>query len=132
MADRAWRPRSSPTGPLRQVHPGKLVLGATLERIALPDDLVGRLEGKSSLRRLGLLIHSTAGFVDPGFDGYLTHELSNAANLPITVHPSMKIGQISFPRMTTPADVPYGSSSLCSKYQHQRGPTPSRYFENFR
>jgi dCTP deaminase len=114
------------------LHPGEFVLGATLERISLPDDLVGRLEGKSSLGRLGLLIHSTAGFVDPGFDGYLTLELSNVANLPITVYPAMKIGQISFLRMTTAADVPYGSSSLGSKYQHQRGPTPSRYFENFR
>ena len=113
------------------LHPGELVLGATAERIALPDDLVGRLEGKSSLGRLGLLIHSTAGFVDPGFDGYLTLELSNVANLPITVYPGMKIGQISFLRMTTPAEHPYGSKALGSKYQHQRGPTPSRYFENF-
>ena len=114
------------------LHPGEFVLGATAERIALPDDLVGRLEGKSSLGRLGLLIHSTAGFVDPGFDGYLTLELSNVANLPITVYPGMKIGQISFLRMTTAADQPYGSAALRSKYQHQRGPTPSRYFENFR
>jgi dCTP deaminase len=114
------------------LHPGEFVLGATLERVALPDDLVGRLEGKSSLGRLGLLIHTTAGFVDPGFDGYLTLEFSNVANLPITVYPGMKIGQISFLRMTTPADHPYGSSALGSKYQHQRGPTPSRYFENFR
>ena len=114
------------------LHPGEFVLGATAERIGLPDDLVGRLEGKSSLGRLGLLIHSTAGFVDPGFDGYLTLELSNVANLPITVYPGMKIGQISFLRMTTAADRPYGSSSLGSKYQNQRGPTPSRYFENFR
>ncbi len=114
------------------LHPGEFVLGATAERVALSDDLVGRLEGKSSLGRLGLLIHSTAGFVDPGFDGYLTLELSNVANLPITVYPGMKIGQISFLAMTTPADAPYGSSALGSKYQHQRGPTPSRYFENFR
>ena len=114
------------------LHPGEFVLGATSERIALPDDLVGRLEGKSSLGRLGLLIHSTAGFVDPGFDGFLTLELSNVANLPITVYPGMKIGQISFLRMTTPAERPYGSSTLGSKYQNQRGPTPSRYFENFR
>jgi len=114
------------------LHPGEFVLGATLERISLPDDLVGRLEGKSSLGRLGLLIHSTAGFVDPGFDGYLTLELSNVANLPITVYPAMKIGQISFLQMSTSADSPYGSASLGSKYQHQRGPTPSRYFENFR
>ncbi|HUZ19268.1 MAG TPA: dCTP deaminase [Acidimicrobiales bacterium] len=114
------------------LHPGEFVLGATAERVALPDDLVGRLEGKSSLGRLGLLIHSTAGFVDPGFDGFLTLELSNVANLPITVYPGMKIGQISFLRMTTAADHPYGSAALGSKYQHQRGPTPSRYFENFR
>lgn len=114
------------------LHPGEFVLGSTLERVALADDLVGRLEGKSSLGRLGLLIHSTAGFVDPGFDGYLTLELSNVANLPITVYPRMKIGQISFLKMTTRADHPYGSATLGSKYQHQRGPTPSRYFENFR
>ena len=92
------------------MHPGEFVLGSTLERVRLPDDLVGRLEGKSSLGRLGLLIHSTAGFVDAGWDGYLTLELSNVANLPITVYPGMKIGQISFLRMTTPADVPYGSA----------------------
>ena len=93
---------------------------------------MARLEGKSSLGRLGLLIHSTAGFVDAGWDGHLTLELSNVANLPITVYPGMKIGQISFLRMTTPADQPYGSAGLGSKYQGQRGPTPSRYFENFR
>ena len=114
------------------LHPGEFVLGATVERVRLPDDLVGRLEGKSSLGRLGLLIHSTAGFVDAGWEGYLTLELSNVANLPITVYPGMKIGQISFLKMTTPAEIPYGSSVLGSKYQHQRGPTPSRYFENFR
>ena len=108
------------------------MLGSTVERVRLPDDLVGRLEGKSSLGRLGLLIHSTAGFVDAGWDGYLTLELSNVANLPITVYPGMKIGQISFLRMTTPAEIPYGSAALGSKYQGQRGPTPSRYFENFR
>ena len=88
------------------LHPGEFVLGSTVERVRLPDDLVGRLEGKSSLGRLGLLIHSTAGFVDAGWDGYLTLELSNVANLPITVYPGMKIGQISFLRMTTPADDP--------------------------
>ncbi len=114
------------------LHPGEFVLGATLERVGLPNDLVGRLEGKSSLGRLGLLIHTTAGFVDPGFNGYLTLELSNVANLPITLYPGMKIGQISFLRMTTPAEIPYGSSALGSKYQGQRGPTPSRYFENFK
>lgn len=113
------------------LHPGEFVLGSTAERVSLPGDLVGRLEGKSSLGRLGLLIHSTAGFVDAGWDGYLTLELSNVANLPITVYPGMKIGQISFLRMTTAADAPYGSSGLGSKYQRQRGPTPSRYYQNF-
>ena len=113
------------------LHPGEFVLGSTLERVAVPDDLVARLEGKSSLGRLGLLIHSTAGFVDAGFDGQLTLELSNVANLPITLYPGMKIGQISFQQMTTAAEVPYGSSALKSKYKHQKGPMPSRYWENF-
>ena len=113
------------------LHPGEFVLGSTAERVALPTDLVARLEGKSSLGRLGLLIHSTAGFVDAGWDGHLTLELSNVANLPITLYAGMKIGQISFLRMTTPADVPYGSASVGSKYQGQQGPTPSRYWENF-
>jgi dCTP deaminase len=114
------------------LHPGEFVLGSTLERVALPDDLVARLEGKSSLGRLGLLIHSTAGFVDAGWDGHLTLELSNVANLPIALYPGMKIGQISFLRMTTAADHPYGSDATGSKYQGQRGPTPSRYYLNFR
>jgi dCTP deaminase len=113
------------------LHPGEFVLGSTLERVSLPTDLVARLEGKSSLGRLGLLIHSTAGFVDAGWDGQLTLELSNVANLPITLYPHMKIGQISFIRMTTPADVPYGSTEVGSKYQGQVGPRPSRYWENF-
>jgi len=113
------------------LHPGEFVLGSTFERVALPDDIVARIEGKSSLGRLGLLIHSTAGFIDAGFDGHITLELSNVANLPITLYPGMKIGQISFLRMTTPADVPYGTGALKSKYQGQRGPTPSRYWENF-
>ncbi|MHB8262258.1 MAG: dCTP deaminase [Acidimicrobiales bacterium] len=117
-------------GPLI-LHPGEFILGSTLERVKIPDDLVARLEGKSSLGRLGLLIHSTAGFVDAGWDGHLTLELSNVANLPITVYPGMAIGQISFLRMTTPAEHPYGSSAVRSKYQGQWGPTPSRYFENF-
>jgi dCTP deaminase len=114
------------------LHPGEFVLGATMERVRLPDDLVARLEGKSSLGRLGLLIHSTAGYVDPGWDGFLTLELSNVANLPITIYPGMKIGQISFFRLTSPAEHPYGSSGTGSKYQGQRGPTPSRFFEEFR
>jgi dCTP deaminase len=121
-----------PEGEPLILHPGEFILGSTLERVVLPDDLVARLEGKSSLGRLGLLIHSTAGFVDAGWDGHLTLELSNVANLPITVYPGMKIGQISFLRMTTPAEHPYGSKELGSKYQGQRGPTPSRYYENFR
>jgi dCTP deaminase len=114
------------------LHPGEFVLGSTLERVALGSDLVARLEGKSSLGRLGLLIHSTAGFVDSGWDGHLTLELSNVANLPIAIYPGMKIGQISFLRMTTEADQPYGSEAAGSKYQGQRGPTPSRYYRNFR
>jgi len=113
------------------LHPGEFVLASTYERITLPDDLVARIEGKSSLGRLGLLIHSTAGFVDAGWDGHITLELSNVANLPITLYPGMKVGQISFIQMTTPADEPYGSAAVGSKYQGQRGPTPSRYWENF-
>ena len=113
------------------LHPGEFVLGSTLERVSLPDDLVARLEGKSSLGRLGLLIHSTAGFIDPGWDGHVTLELSNVANLPIAIYPGMPIGQISFLQMTTEAAVPYGSEKTRSKYQGQRGPTPSRYYQNF-
>ncbi len=113
------------------LHPGEFVLGSTFERIAVPDDLVGRVEGKSSLGRLGLLIHSTAGFIDAGFYGHITLELANVASLPITLYPGMKIGQVSFMQMTTPADNPYGQGASGSKYQGQRGPTPSRYFENF-
>ena len=113
------------------LHPGEFVLGSTLERIRLPDDLVARLEGKSSLGRLGLLIHSTAGFIDPGWDGHVTLELSNVANLPITIYPGMKIGQISFMQMTEPAATPYGSAAIGSKYKGQRGPTASRYWQNF-
>jgi dCTP deaminase len=114
------------------LHPGEFVLGSTLERIAVPDDMVSRIDGKSSLGRLGLIIHSTAGFIDPGFDGHITLELTNIATLPITLYPAMKVGQVSFMRMTTSADNPYGKGATGSKYQGQRGPTPSRYFENFR
>ncbi len=114
------------------LHPGEFVLGSTKETIGLPDDLVGRLEGKSSLGRLGLLIHSTAGYIDAGFSGNITLELSNVANLPIILYPDMKIGQISFIKMTTPSQTPYGTGKLGSKYKNQRGPTPSRYFENFK
>ena len=110
------------------LHPGEFVLGSTLERIRLPEDLVARLDGKSSL---GLLIHSTAGFIDPGWDGHVTLELSNVANLPITIYPGMKIGQISFMQMTEPARTPYGASEIGSKYKGQEGPTASRYFKNF-
>ena len=113
------------------LHPGEFVLGSTLERVGVPNDLVARVEGKSSLGRLGLLIHSTAGFIDAGFDGHVTLELANVANLPITLYPGMKIGQVSFMKMTSPAEKPYGSGAKGSKYQGQRGPTPSRYFENF-
>jgi dCTP deaminase len=113
------------------LHPGEFVLGSTLERIRLPDDLVGRLDGKSSLGRLGLLIHSTAGFVDPGWNGPVTLELSNVANLPITIYYGMKIGQLSFVQLSEPAEKPYGAEGLGSKYQNQRGPTPSRYWKNF-
>jgi dCTP deaminase len=110
------------------LHPGEFVLGATVERVVLPNDVVARLEGKSSLGRLGLLIHSTAGYVDPGWEGTLTLELSNVANLPIVLTPGMAIGQISFMRMTTPVDRPYGSPGLGSRYQGQVEPTPSKAF----
>jgi dCTP deaminase len=113
------------------LHPGEFVLGSTLERLVLPDDLVGRLDGKSSLGRMGLLIHSTAGFIDPGWDGHVTLELSNVANLPITIYPGMKIGQLSFVQLSEPAERPYGTAGIGSKYQGQRGPTPSRYWQNF-
>ncbi len=108
------------------LHPGEFVLGATHERVTLPNDIVARLEGKSSLGRLGLLIHSTAGYIDPGWDGTLTLELSNVANLPIVLTPGMPIGQVSFMRMSTPVDRPYGSPGLGSRYQGQIDPTPSR------
>jgi dCTP deaminase len=113
------------------LHPGEFVLGTTLEVIRLPADIAARLDGKSSLGRLGLLIHSTAGWADPGFEGPLTLELSNVANLPIAIYPEMRIGQISFLRMTSAAEAPYGSEGTRSKYQGQRGPTPSRYYLNF-
>ena len=113
------------------LHPGEFVLGSTLERVKVPVDLVARIEGKSSLGRLGLLIHSTAGFVDAGWNGQLTLELSNVASLPITLYPGMKIGQMSFMQMTTEAEHPYGSGEVGSKYQDQVGPVASRYWENF-
>ncbi len=113
------------------LHPGEFVLAATFERITLPDDIVARLEGKSSLGRLGLLIHSTAGFIDAGFDGSVTLELSNVATLPIAIYPGMKVGQFAFFRLDQPAENPYGSQATRSKYQGQRGPTASRYYLNF-
>jgi dCTP deaminase len=113
------------------LHPGEFVLGSTFEAVTLPDDLAGRLEGKSSLGRLGLLTHSTAGFIDPGFTGHITLELSNVANLPITLWPGMKIGQLCLFRLSSPAERPYGSDGVGSRYQGQRGPTPSRAHQNF-
>jgi dCTP deaminase len=114
------------------LHPGEFVLGSTLEVVTLPDDLAARLEGKSSYGRLGLVTHSTAGFIDPGFSGHVTLELSNLANLPITLWPGMRIGQICLFRLSSPAEHPYGSSVYGSRYQDQRGPTPSRAFRNWR
>lgn len=108
------------------LHPGEFVLGSTYEFVGLPDDLAARLEGKSSLGRLGLLTHSTAGFVDPGFTGHVTLELSNVATLPIKLWPGMKIGQLCFFRLSSPAEHPYGSGAVGSRYQGQRGPTASR------
>jgi len=113
------------------LHPGEFVLGQTVEWVELPDDIVARLEGRSSLGRLGLLIHSTAGFVDSGFSGNLTLELSNVANLPITIYQGMPIGQMSFMRMDAPVERPYGSEETGSKYQGQAEPTPSRFYLNF-
>lgn len=113
------------------LHPGEFVLGSTYEVVTLPDDIAGRLEGKSSLGRLGLLTHSTAGFIDPGFSGHVTLELSNVANLPIMLFPGMKIGQLCLFRLSSPAEHPYGSARTGSRYQGQRGPTPSRSYANF-
>ena len=113
------------------LHPGEFVLASTLEHIELPDDLVARLEGKSSLGRIGLLIHSTAGYVDPGWKGHLTLELSNVANLPVTLYYRMKIGQLSYLRLSTPSENLYGSPALGSKYQGQTEPTGSRIYQDF-
>ncbi len=113
------------------LHPSEFALGVILENVRLPRDIAGRLDGKSSLGRLGLLVHSTAGWVDPGWNGHLTLELSNVSQLPITLYYGMKISQISFLQLTTPAEHPYGSSLLGSKYQDQAEPTPSRYFLNY-
>ena len=113
------------------LHPGEFVLGSTYEVCTLPDDIAARVEGKSSLGRLGLLTHATAGFVDPGFSGHVTLELANVATLPIKLYPGMKIGQLCFFRLSSPAMHPYGSAKYGSRYQGQRGPTPSRSFANF-
>lgn len=113
------------------LHPGEFVLGSTFEEVSLPDDVAARVEGKSSLGRLGLLTHATAGFVDPGFTGHVTLELSNVATLPIVLHPGMKIGQLCFFQLSSAAEHPYGSSAKGSHYQGQRGPTASRSFQNF-
>jgi dCTP deaminase len=113
------------------LHPGEFVLGSTYEFVTLPDDVAARLEGKSSLGRLGLLTHSTAGFVDPGFKGHVTLELSNVATLPIKLWPGMKIGQLCFFKLTSPSEHPYGSEKYASRYQGQRGPTASRSYKNF-
>jgi dCTP deaminase len=113
------------------LHPGEFVLGSTYEVVTLPDDLAARVEGKSSLGRLGLLTHATAGFVDPGFSGHVTLELANVATLPIKLYPGMKIGQLCFFRLSSPAEHPYGSAKYGSRYQGQRGPTPSRSYANF-
>ena len=113
------------------LHPGEFVLGSTLEEVTLPDDVAARVEGKSSLGRLGLLTHATAGFVDPGFTGHVTLELSNVATLPIVLHPGMKIGQLCFFQLSSAAEQPYGSPARGSHYQGQRGPTASRSFQSF-
>jgi dCTP deaminase len=113
------------------LHPGEFVLASTYEAVTLPDDIAARLEGKSSLGRLGLLTHSTAGFIDPGFTGHVTLELSNVATLPIKLWPGMKIGQLCFFQLSSPSEHPYGSAKHGSRYQGQRGPTASRSFQNF-
>ena len=113
------------------LHPGEVVLGSTFEVVTMPDDLAARLEGKSSLGRLGLLTHSTAGFIDPGFSGHVTLELSNVATLPIKLWPGMRVGQLCFFRLSSPTENPYGSAKYGSRYQGQRGPTASRSFQNF-
>ena len=113
------------------LHPGEFVLGSTFELVTLPDDIAARLEGKSSLGRLGLLTHSTAGFVDPGFSGHVTLELANVSNLPIKLWPGMKVGQLCFFQLSSPAETPYGSAKYLNRYQGQRGPTASRSHLNF-
>src|SRR5919199_4401371 len=113
------------------LHPSEFILGSTIESVTIPDDLVGRLEGRSSVGRLGVVIHSTAGYIDPGFSGQITLEIANLANIPVRLYPGMRIAQISFSRMTTPAETPYGQRGLRSKYQGQGSPTPSRLYLDF-
>jgi dCTP deaminase len=113
------------------LHPSEFILGSTVETVTIPDDLVARLEGRSSVGRLGVVIHSTAGYIDPGFSGQITLEIANLANIPVRLYPGMRIAQISFSRMTTPADTPYGQRGLGSKYQGQGAPTPSRLYLDF-
>ena len=125
------RPIEVESGEAFVLHPGEFVLGSTFEFVSLPDDVAARLEGKSSLGRLGLMTHSTAGFIDPGFEGHITLELANVATLPIKLYPGMKIGQLCFFRLTSPAENPYGSAKYGSRYQGQRGPTASRSHANF-
>ena len=132
LASLSWDARPADATVVTLVlHPGEFVLGSTWETVSLPDDLAARVEGKSSLGRLGLLTHATAGFVDPGFSGHVTLELSNVATLPIMLYPGMKIGQLCFFRLSSPAESPYGSAAYGSHYQGQRGPTASRSFKNF-
>lgn len=114
------------------IHPKEFILGTSVEWVKIPHYMVGRLEGKSSLGRLGIIIHSTAGYIDPGFSGQITFEMSNLANLPIALYPGMKVAQLSFHYLTTPVEVPYGRVKLKSKYQYQKGPTPSHVFIDFR
>ncbi len=125
------RPVEVDSGEAFVLHPGEFVLGSTYEQVTLPDDVAARLEGKSSLGRLGLMTHSTAGFIDPGFSGHVTLELANVATLPIKLYPGMKIGPICYFRMSSAADNPYGSEKYGSRYQGQRGPTASRSHANF-
>ena len=133
VRDDLMEPYSVPEGQPFILHPGEFALGTTLERLTLPDDVVARIEGKSSLGRLGLLIHATAGFVDPGWtNGQITLELSNVAPLPIRLWPGMKIAQFSFMQMDAASERPYGHPELGSKYQGQSGPVASRYRDNRR
>ncbi len=113
------------------IQPASFCLGSTIEKVTLPDDIVARVDGKSSLGRLGLLVHATAGYVDPGWTGCLTLELSNQSQMPIALYYGMRIAQVSFLWLTTPVDRPYGSAALGSKYQGQTGPTASRISREF-